>query len=240
MQTNAEFFASQSCVPLVSAAFAKNGVHHCRRRLRARNQRCARPPMAAIATRRSSMPVPARRCCERCRRPRRSFATFATRFRACANADDHVAVYGAGQGLRVRLRAYNTSGPAGATMFGEWSAPTLLCCAAATVSDLQPTVEAVIPGASFSLVEWRVPSVRQPDGSPAIVGGLHSYSVAGTLVVGGCRPMSRRSRSPRPSPRWWWRRPRRRMARHPSRSPPRTRWSFHRRSRSRSCRWSRA
>jgi hypothetical protein len=116
-----------------------------------------------------------------------------------ANADEFYGVYGAdlrfvssglatggaGQGLSVRLRAYNTSGANGANLYSDWSAPTLLVCAASSPTELQPVVESVTTGASFSLVAWRRPSVRQPDGSYAIIGGVHSYTIEGTTVVGG-------------------------------------------------------
>jgi hypothetical protein len=120
------------------------------------------------------------------------------------HADDQYGIYGddlrvvssglttggAGQGLAVRLRAYNTSGEQNAPLFGPWSAPTLVACAASDAEDLKPSVELVTTGVSFSLVEWRAPEVLQPDQSWASVGGLHSYLVAGsssggTVVLGG-------------------------------------------------------
>jgi hypothetical protein len=122
-----------------------------------------------------------------------------------ANADEFYGVYGtdlrfvssglvtggAGQGLCVRLRAYNTSGANGANLYSDWSAPTLLVCAASSPTELQPVVESVTPGVAYSLVEWRAPSVRQPDGSWAAIGGLHSYTVNGTTtVVGGATTLA--------------------------------------------------
>jgi hypothetical protein len=121
------------------------------------------------------------------------------------NADEHYSIYGdelrvvntglvtggAGHGLSVRLRAYNTSGDQNAPLFGPWSTPTLLACAASDAEDLKPSVEQVTTGVSFSLVEWRAPEVLQPDQSWASVGGLHSFLVAGsanssgTVVLGG-------------------------------------------------------
>jgi hypothetical protein len=115
-----------------------------------------------------------------------------------AQADEFYSVYGdelrfvssglvtggAGQGLCVRLRAYNTSGANGANLYSEWSAPTLLVCAAASTAALKPKVEAITAGAAYSLIEWSAPAVRQPDGSVARVGGIHSYMVGGTAVVG--------------------------------------------------------
>jgi hypothetical protein len=115
-----------------------------------------------------------------------------------AQADEFYSVYGdelrfvssglvtggAGQGLCVRLRAYNTSGANGANLYSEWSAPTLLVCAAASTAALKPKVEAIMAGVSYSLIEWSAPAVRQPDGSVARVGGIHSYMVGGTAVIG--------------------------------------------------------
>jgi hypothetical protein len=116
-----------------------------------------------------------------------------------ANADEFYGAYGtdlrfvssglvtggAGQGLSVRLRAYNTSGVNGANLYSEWSTPTLLVCAASSAESFNPVVESVTTGASYSLVEWRRPSVRQPDNSWAYVGGIHSYLIGTTAVLGG-------------------------------------------------------
>jgi hypothetical protein len=115
------------------------------------------------------------------------------------NADEYYNVYGtdlrfmnsglvtagAGQGLSVRLRAYNTSGTNGANLYSEWSAPTLLVCAASDAASFKPVIENITLGVSYSLIEWRVPMVQQPGNSWAAVGGIHSYMIGTTPVLGG-------------------------------------------------------
>jgi hypothetical protein len=92
-----------------------------------------------------------------------------------------------GSALCVRVRAANTSGASSAELWSEWSAPTLLCTPAAS-GDLVPAIRSIVTGCDESLVEWRLPQVRQPDGSYVLVAGLHSFKVTGspapTVVAG--------------------------------------------------------
>lgn len=97
---------------------------------------------------------------------------------------NHIALQSA-QGSVVRVRASNTSGTNGDTLWSSWSAASMLCVPATNVDQLKPAIEDVIPGANFSQVSWRVPMIQQPDQSWAIVGGIYSYMIASHMVMGG-------------------------------------------------------
>jgi hypothetical protein len=104
------------------------------------------------------------------------FTLYGTDLRVLTNLPD---------GVCLRIRAKNLGGARGTALYSDWSAPTAVCKAASSPDEFKPVVEHITTGCQASLVEWKLPAVRQPDGSWASVGGIHSYSINGTVVHGG-------------------------------------------------------